>query len=145
MAKNETKREVPEKIIRDGKKIQDLMARLGCSREAAIDIILADYEIDNDLDPELFELTAEQKAAAKEARTVKGARKRAYTHRQTHKLDDGKRVVLEKCKAVIEEIGGTITEYKPEVETHFTLDNGSYTLKIIKHRDPKPTAEDNES
>ena len=134
-----------EKIIRDGAKIREIMSRLNCSREAAIDVILADYEIDNDLDPTLFELTAEQKAAAKAARTVKGARKRAYEHRQTHKLDKGKRVVLDKCNAIIAELGGTITEHKPEVETHFTLEGGNYTLKIIKHRDPKPTAEDNKS
>ena len=48
------------------KKIENLINVLGCSREEAIDIIKSDKRIDKG--EKLFELTAEQEKASKEAR-----------------------------------------------------------------------------
>lgn len=116
------------------KKIAELMKRLECSREEALQIIADDAEIEKGA--ELFELTAEQKKVAK-AYTQTGTRKGGKVKRE-RKVDEVKKSLLELLLATVEnESGAKVTSRKNEAEFSFIFGDENFTVKLIKHRPPK--------
>lgn len=110
------------------------MARLGCSREEAVDIIRCDEEID--LGGELFEQTPEQKKATKEALGKMGDHKKRTYHRE-HVVDPAKRSLLDDFKIPLVLRGAEIIKEQTETEITFLLNGDRFTLKLTKHRPPK--------
>ncbi len=117
----------------DEKRIEQLMKSLGCTREEAIEIIKDDEAID--AGEKLFELTDEQKKAAKQMTTT-GTKKRTAVKRE-RKVDEDKAIVMDILTDALVDNEILITKQKTEAEMDFTFRGGEYTLKIIKHRPPK--------
>lgn len=61
-------------------------------------------------------------------------RKKAERER---KVDQIKADLADRFIVAIENYGGTVEPLKTETEIHFTLNDETYTLKIIKHRPKK--------
>lgn len=115
------------------KQIEKLMKSLGCSREEAIEVIKDDEAIDKG--EKLFELTDEQKKAAKQMTTT-GTKKRTAVKRE-RKIDENKAVVMDILTDALVDNEIAITAQKTEGELDFTYNGEKFTLKIIKHRPPK--------
>ena len=117
----------------DEKRIAQLMKSLDCTREEAIEIIKDDEAID--AGEKLFELTDEQKKAAKQMTTT-GTKKRTAVKRE-RKVDEDKAIVMDILTDALVDNEILITKQKTEAEMDFTFKGAEYTLKIIKHRPPK--------
>lgn len=118
------------------KDIVKMMNALKCTREEAIEIIKEDEEIDKMTMKEVnADLTSEQKKAIKEA-TKTGTKKRTNTKRE-RKVDETKKRLINNYRVLLEGMGAVIEPLKTESEMHFTFENAHYTVKLIKHREPK--------
>lgn len=125
--------------------IAKMMKALKCSREEAIEVIKDDEAIDKG--EKLFELSAEQKKAAKDATITTGdKRKRAYTFtKRERKPDDVKREIIETIAQNIdrccfgEELATVkdVVILKPEKEITFKVNGEDYSITLTKHRKPK--------
>lgn len=115
------------------KDIEKIMRHLHCPREEAIDILKADEEIEKG--EKLFELTPEQKAAEKKARSV-GDIKVTPKIRE-RKVDEIKKELLTGCSEWLKTQGANIEYVKTETEIKFSFNGEQYTLKLTKHRKPK--------
>ena len=117
----------------DEKRIAQLMKSLDCTREEAIQVIMEDEAIDKG--EKLFELSAEQKKAAK-AVSGTGTRKRTEVKRE-RKVDETKKHLMDCHRVLLEGLGATVEPLTTEAEMHFTYQGESYTVKLVKHRKSK--------
>ncbi len=115
------------------KQIEKMMKSLDITREEAIEIIKDDEAIDKG--EKLFELSDEQKKAVKKA-TATGTKKRTAVKRE-RKVDTDKLEILQVCDDALCDLVDNVCERTTETELHFTYNDASYTLKLIKHRPPK--------
>lgn len=112
-------------------KIKRLMANLEISREEAIEVIKADKAIDKE--EKLFELTAEQKKAAKKARITTSTKSKvdAYGKKSTKekKVNNEKLELIEILQKALAENGCELTlTTNPEREFRFTKGNTKYKI-----------------
>ena len=111
------------------KKIENLINVLGCSREEAIDIIESDKRIDKG--EKLFELTAEQEKASKQAR-------QADRKPTVYKLDNtegkrSKKADNDKSE-IMRKLLDCFDEYNPQIinaEREFTFTYNERKFKIV--------------
>lgn len=123
----------------DEKRVATLMKTLNCSREEAIEIIREDEEIDGMTMKELnADLTPDQKKAMKDA-TKTGTKKRTAVKRE-RKVDETKKGLLDGFRECLESRGASVQPLTTEAEMHFSFEGAEYTIKLIKHRPPKPKA-----
>lgn len=120
------------------KRIAELIKSLGCTREEAIQVIMDDEAID--AGEKLFELTADQKKAAKEM-TATGTRKRTDVKRE-RKPNETKQWIMNRVKILFEgfDLTGDVADVvlsNAERALDFTKDGKSYTLTLTEHRPPK--------
>lgn len=104
--------------------IEKLMKKLGCTEAEALEIIEADKAIDKGAN--LFELTAEQEKASKEARQAdsKPREKKVIKER---KVDNDKSEIMRKLLDCFD-------EYEPQVinaEREFTFTYNERKFKIV--------------
>lgn len=118
------------------KQIEKLMSSLKCSRDEAIEIIKEDAEIDGMSMKEVSaDLTQEQKEAIKKVSKT-GTKKRTPVNR-VRKVDVTKKQLISGFRSYLESEGAIVETPKTEAEMHFTYNDESYTVKLIKHRPPK--------
>lgn len=120
------------------KRIAELMKSLDCTREEAIQVIADDEAIDSG--EKLFELTDEQKKAAKEM-TATGTRKHTEVKRE-RKPNETKQWIMNRIKILFEgfALTGDVTDVKLsniERTLDFIKDGKNYTLTLTEHRPPK--------
>ena len=120
------------------KRIAELMKSLDCTREEAIQVIADDEAIDSG--EKLFELTAEQKKAAKEM-TAPGTRKHTEIKRE-RKPNETKQWIMNRVKILFEGFALTndvadVTLSNAERTLDFIKDGKNYTLTLTEHRPPK--------
>lgn len=113
--------------------IKKYMRKYSCTREEAIQLIEDDNAIDKG--EKLFELTKEQKAAAKKA-TLTGTRKATPTKKE-RKVDETKKTILNAFRIYLEGKGASVEPLTTEAEMHFNFEGEEYTVKLIKHRPKK--------
>ena len=111
-------------------RIQSLMKNLHCTRAEAVAVIQSDEAIDKG--EQLFELSAEQKKAVRQA-TSTGTRKRTATTR-VRKVDEDKKYLISCFRVLLEGMKSTIISIKTETELTFSYKDEVYTLKLVKHR-----------
>lgn len=104
------------------------MKNLEISREEAIALIEDD---ENDVIGEEGEAMEEKAKSIK--RYEKSTKERKKTTKE-RKVDEEKKEILE---TLMKAIGTEITSVKNEAEFSFTLNENSYTVKLVKHRPPK--------
>ena len=114
--------------------IRKYMEKYSCSRDDAIQLIKDDDAIDKGA--KLFELTKEQKAAAKKA-TITGTRKSTNNSKKERKVDETKKLILNAFRIYLEGKGAAVAPLTTEAEMHFSLDGENYTVKLVKHRPKK--------
>lgn len=113
------------------KTIQLYMSKLGLSREEA-EQMWQDEQEDN-----LPDLTAEQKAVAKEM--AQADRKKESTPRKRErKPDDDKRELIKKLKELLDSVADEMCKVtNPEREIEFNYNNNRYRLTLSKPRKEK--------
>lgn len=117
------------------------MKALDVSRAEAIGILKEDEEIDRmEMSQVDNDLTAEQKKVKKQM-TKTGDKKKPTVYKfdkpKERKVDETKKRFLTAIKVLLEGAGCAVETPKTEAEMHFTYEDESYTLKLIKHRAPK--------
>lgn len=116
--------------------IQKIMKNLGCSYVEAVQVLMADAEVDKMPMSEVNnDLTAEQKSAVKSA-TIAHTKKKTAVKKE-RKIDNIKKRFLNGIKTYLEGCGATITKVKTETELTFVFKGERYTIRLIKHRPPK--------
>ena len=119
----------------DEKRIQSMMASLHCTREEAIQVIADDDAIDSG--EKLFELTAEQKKAAK-AMTATGTKKKTGTVKRERKPDEEKAEIIAFLAHELSMVEGYDVEIvKNEREISLIVGQNDYSITLTKHRPPK--------
>lgn len=117
------------------KKIQSLMKNLACTREEAIEVIKQDAEIDKGAN--LFELTTEQKAAAKKA-TIIGTKTVKTPVQRKRKENPDKQYIISLLNDALAAAGlKDINIINPERELSFTLADNTYKLVLSLPRKEK--------
>lgn len=111
-------------------KIQQYMKALDVSREEAIQLIEDD---ENDIIGEEGEQLQEK---AKEVRRYEKSDKPRKKVVKERKVDEEKLYILEHLMDAIA-VQTKIDSVKNEAEFSFTLNENSYTVKLVKHRPPK--------
>ena len=113
------------------KTIQLYMSKLDLSREEA-EQMWQDEQEDN-----LPDLTAEQKAVAKEM--AQADRKKESTPRKRErKPDDDKRELIKKLKELLDSVADEVSKVtNPEREIEFNYNNNRYRLTLSKPRKEK--------
>lgn len=126
----------PPKLVASAQEINRLMAKLGCSRQEAVELIKADKEIDKMTVTEATaDLTKEQKQAVKNA-TIAHAKERKPAKRE-RKIDSVKQKFIKGIKIFLEGCGAKVEPLTNETDLHFTFENAHYSIKLTKHRPPK--------
>ena len=127
--------------------ISKMMTALKCTREEAIEVIKDDEAIDKG--EKLFELTPEQKKAAKQATITTGNRReRSYKFtKRERKPDNIKReliliiadaIAVDCCSfSSLLEFVTDINIIKPEREISFKVGQDTYSITLTKHRKAK--------
>lgn len=126
------KYELNKKIINiPDKDIENFVQKYSLSQEEAIQLWLEDNDyIENDVVNALVEKTKGQRHYEKSEK----ARKSSTRER---KVDEEKKRFLLDMKALVEGLGGVVTEMKNEAEFSYTFGENNYTVKLVKHRPPK--------
>ena len=116
------------------KQIEKLVNLLGCSMSEALDIIQSDYRIDKG--EKLFELTPEQKKAAKSATiTMSGkARKKRKKTKRTKKKDINKLSLMNNIIDSLNNCAQDINVINPEREITFVYNDKKYKLVLSAPR-----------
>lgn len=126
----------PPVLVGKTSDIERIMKNLGCSRMEAIQVLMADAEVDKMSMSEVNnDLTAEQKSAVKSA-TIAHTKKRTAVKKE-RKIDNIKKRFLGGIKTYLEGCGAKVTKVKTETELTFEFENDCYSVKLIKHRPPK--------
>ena len=125
--------------------VEKMMKLLGVTREEAEQIVKDDAAIDKG--EKLFELTDEQKKAAKKARST-GTKKRPTAYKfekRERKPNEVKRWIIERVKILCEgwELNGdalnvSVTNIERQID--FQIDGRNFTLTLTEHRPPKDKA-----
>lgn len=119
----------------DEKRIAQLMKSLDCSREEAIQVIMDDDAIDHG--EKLFELSAEQKKAAKKM-TNSDTHKKSGTVKRERKPDEEKQEIIAQIADFLSKIEGFDVEIiKNEREISLLVGENDYSITLTKHRPPK--------
>ena len=116
---------------------KNLMEKLGCSYQEALEIIAADLEVDKmSIKEAQSDLTSEQKKAVKKA-TITGSKKKVPVKRE-RKIDRRKQFFID---VIFNQLCGLLLDEElvkvNDSEIHFTYIGENYTVKLIKHRPPK--------
>ena len=116
------------------KQIEKLVNLLGCSMSEALDIVQSDYRIDKG--EKLFELTPEQKKAAKSATiTMSGkARKKRKKTKRTKKKDINKLSLMNNIIDSLNNCAQDINVINPEREITFVYNDKKYKLVLSAPR-----------
>lgn len=116
--------------------VKNLMEKLGCTYEEALEIIVEDEEIDKMTVAEATaDLSKEQKQAIKSA-TITHTRERKPAKRE-RKIDTTKKRFINGIRVYLEGCGAQVEPLKNETDLHFTFENAHYSIKLTKHRPPK--------
>lgn len=117
------------------KRINEIMKNLGCTYEEALQVFMEDEAIDRG--EKLFELSAEQKKAAKEM-TSTGTRKADKSVKRERKPDEEKQEIIAKIADFLTKIDGFDVEIvKNEREISLIVGENDYSITLTKHRPPK--------
>ena len=116
------------------KQIEKLVNLLGCSMSEALDIIKSDEQIDKGV--KLFELTPEQKKAAKSVTiTMSGkARKKRKKTKRTKKKDNNKLSLMNNIIDSLNNCAQDINVINPEREITFMYNDKKYKLVLSAPR-----------
>ena len=109
------------------KKIEKLVSLLGCSMSEALDIIESDEKIDKGV--KLFELTPEQKKAAKSATITTSGKARKKTER-IKKSDNNKLSLMNNIIDSLNNCVQDINVINPEREITFMYNDKKYKLVL---------------
>lgn len=109
------------------KQIEKLVDLLGCSMSEALDIIQSDYKIDKGA--KLFELTPEQKKAAKSATITTSGKARKKTER-IKKSDNNKLSLMNNIIDSLNNCVQDINVINPEREITFMYNDKKYKLVL---------------
>lgn len=116
--------------------IENLMHKLGCSYEEALELIAEDEKIDKmTVSEATADLTKEQKQAVKAA-TITHTRERKPAKRE-RKIDTIKQKFISGIRIYLEGCGAEVEPPANETDLHFTFENAHYSIKLTKHRPPK--------
>ena len=113
------------------KKIDKLVNLLGCSMSEALDIIESDYRIDKG--EKLFELSPEQKKAAKSATITTSGKARKKTER-IKKSDNNKLSLMNNIIDSLNNCVQDINVINPEREITFMYNDKKYKLVLSAPR-----------
>lgn len=113
------------------KQIEKLVNLLGCSISEALDIIKSDEQIDKGT--KLFELTPEQKKAAKAATITTSGKERKKTER-TKKSDNDKLSLMNNIVNGLNDCAQEINVINPEREITFMYNAKKYKLALSMPR-----------
>ena len=113
------------------KQIDKLVNLLGCSISEAMDIIQSDEQIDKGA--KLFELTKEQKKAAKAATITTSGKERKKTER-TKKTDNDKISLMNNIIDSLNDCAQEINVINPEREITFMYNAKKYKLVLSMPR-----------
>ena len=83
-------------------RVKDIMTKLDCTEEEALEVLAMDDEIDHGADP--FKLTAEQEKVSKAARSV-DRKPGAQKAKRERKADQTKRNLIADIKTLLEGLG----------------------------------------
>ena len=83
-------------------KVKDIMTKLDCTEEEALEVIAMDDEIEHGADP--FKLTAEQEKVSKAARSV-DRKPAAQKAKRERKADQAKRDLIADIRVLLEGLG----------------------------------------
>ena len=115
---------------------KNLMEKLGCSYQEALEIIAADLEVEKmSVKEAQSDLTSEQKKAVKKA-TITGSKKRTTVKRE-RKVDEVKKRFINGIRTYLRGCGAIVEQPKNETDLHFSFNNEHYSIKLTKHRPPK--------
>lgn len=113
------------------KEIQKYMEKLGISKEEAEQLWKDDHE---DFEsPEMKEMGLKAKQISRREKSD-APRKKTSKER---KVDTEKKRFLMDCKVLLEGLGCVVTKVNNEADFSFDYGTSHFTLKIIRHRDPK--------
>lgn len=118
----------------DEKLIQFYMKILGISRDEAIQLIEDDRRIDKG--EKLFELTAEQKQAAKKARQAdrKPTVYKFDTSKRKRPANESKRLLIDTLKQALESIGASVEVTNIEREMVLMFEDTKYKVVLSAPR-----------
>lgn len=115
--------------------VEKLMKKLGCTEAEALEIIEADKAIDKGV--KLFELTAEQEKASKEARQADSKPREKKVTRE-RKADDDKAFLIEALMCGLADVAGidgsTVEVVNPEREILFHFKERKYKVVLSAPR-----------
>ena len=116
--------------------IEQLMQKLGCSREEAVALMRDDEEVDKMPMSEVnSDLSEEQKKAVKKA-TITGSKKRTAVKRE-RKIDLEKLALIQIIENALRTVTDLVQDRKNETDLHFSYKGNEYSVKLTKHRPPK--------
>ena len=116
--------------------IEQLMQKLGCSREEAVALMRDDEEVDKMPMSEVnSDLSEEQKKAVKKA-TITGSKKRTAVNRE-RKIDLEKLALIQIIENALRTVADFVQDRKNETDLHFAYKGNEYSVKLTKHRPPK--------
>ena len=119
--------------------IENLMHKLGCSYEEALELVAEDEKINKMTVAEVTsDLTKEQKQAVKNA-TITHTRERKPAKRE-RKIDETKKRFINGIRIYLEGCGAKVEPLTNETDLHFIFENAHYSIKLTKHRPPKKQA-----
>ena len=119
--------------------IENLMYKLGCSYEEALELVAEDEKIDKmPVAEATSDLTKEQKQAVKNA-TITHTRERKPAKRK-RKIDEIKKRFVNGIRIYLEGCGAKVEPLTNETDLHFIFENAHYSIKLTKHRPPKKQA-----
>ena len=123
------KYELNKKIINiPDKDIENFVQKYSLSQDEAIQLWLEDNDyLENEVVNELVEKTKGQRHYEKSSKERKASTRE-------RKVDEEKKRFLLDMKALVEGLGGVVTEVKNEAEFSYTFGENSYTVKLVKHR-----------
>lgn len=118
------------------KQIQNLMDKLGISREDALQLIEDDKRIDKG--EKLFELTDEQKKNAKKVTNVGEKTKKTQKKAPNHKKNDTKALIISQLSEFLTQNAEIVAEnveiVNEERQISFKIGELSYSLTLTQHR-----------
>lgn len=112
------------------------IAKLQKILEISKDEAIHTYLVDNDYETDETVEELSEKAKKNIKRYEKSGSARKSTPK-TRKVDEEKKLFLEKMADAAIKCGGSVTNIKNEAEFSFNFGENEYTVKLIKHRKSK--------
>lgn len=108
------------------------------TKEKLIARIMRECEKDGEpVTKEEAEQMAEMEIRASQNRHYEKSETPRKPSTKERKVDETKKRILTYCRIPLEGAGAVLVSTKTETEITFTFDEELYTLKLIKHRQPK--------